>query len=70
MELKAKPGCCEEASMLSHQFYIPCNRPAVRMIKNKDPQSPYRMCEMCADHNVKNRGATDVGPFVSEHVYG
>jgi hypothetical protein len=62
-ELKAAPGCCEEASTLSAQFYIPCNRPATRMIRNTDQQSPYRMCEMCADHNVKNRSATDAGPY-------
>ncbi len=63
MELKAKPGGCEEASPQSGEYYIPCNRPAVRMVKNRDPQSPYRMCAMCADHNVRNRGAEDVGPY-------
>jgi hypothetical protein len=62
--LTANPWGCEEASILSHSFYIPCNRPATRLIKNSDPQSPYRMCDECADHNVRNRGAEDVGPFV------
>jgi hypothetical protein len=66
VELRAKPGGCEEASPMSHHFYIPCNRPATRMIKNRDPQSPYRMCDICADHNVRNRGAEDVGPFKEE----
>lgn len=33
------------------------------MVKNNDSQSPYRMCGGCADHNVKNRGAEDVGPY-------
>jgi hypothetical protein len=60
--LKASPGCCEEASALSHSTYIPCNKPAARMVKNRDTE-PYRMCEMCADHNVHNRGATDLGPY-------
>jgi hypothetical protein len=64
MTLKASPTGCEEASSMSRQFYIPCNLPATRMIKNRDPQSPYRMCDMCAWHNVENRGAEDVGPFV------
>lgn len=60
-ELKAKPDCCEEASMLSHSFYIPCNRPAVSIVEHRDGR--YRMCEMCADHNVRNRGAKLVGPY-------
>jgi hypothetical protein len=51
---------------MSHEFYIPCNAPATRMIKNRDPQSPYRMCDMCADHNVRNRGGEDVGPYNAE----
>jgi len=55
--LKAKDHCCEEASLSSHSFYIPCNRPATHIvgwIGRSD--APIRMCEMCADHNVKNRG--------------
>lgn len=52
--LKAKPGCCEEASTLSHNFYIPCNRPATKII---DARGEYlRMCDGCADHSVRNRG--------------
>lgn len=62
MNLKAEPGGCEEASPLSHSFYIPCNAPAAYVVKNRDP-TPYRMCAQCADHNVRNRGATIVGPF-------
>lgn len=62
-DFEAKPGGCEEASPMSHQFYIPCNQPATRMVKTRDP-NPYRMCDMCADHNVRNRGAKDIGPFV------
>ena len=62
MELKAKPGCCEEASTLSHNFYIPCNAPATQLIKTSDPQ-PYRMCEPCASHNARNRGAHSLGPY-------
>lgn len=51
--------------MTSHAFYIPCNRPAVCMIQMRS-EGPYRMCEMCADHNVRNRGGTDVGPYEGE----
>jgi len=47
---------CEEASMLSSDRYIPCGKPAVALVKNRDPR-PYFMCMGCADHNVTNRGA-------------
>ena len=47
---------CEEASMLSVRMYIPCGKPATFLVKNRDPK-PYFMCEACADHNVRNRGA-------------
>jgi len=45
---------CEETSL----FYSPllCFAPAEFVVKNCDPK-PYNMCAMCADHNVKNRGA-------------
>lgn len=62
VELKAKPHCCEEASLASRDFYIPCDNPAVFIVKTSD-QAPYRMCEMCADHNVRNRGAKLIGPY-------
>lgn len=67
MDLKAKPGGCEDASPLSGAFYIPCNKPAVRMIgfgKDGKGEGPYRMCEMCGWHSVKNRNGTDLGIFV------
>ena len=54
------PGtACQEASMQSTTHYIPCGRPAMFVVKNRDPH-PYAMCEMCADHNARNRGATYV----------
>lgn len=63
-ELKANPGCCEEAAPISSQFYIPCNQPATRMVSFIERgEGPYRMCAGCAWHNTKNRGATDIGPF-------
>lgn len=60
--LEASPGCCQEASFNSREYYIPCNKPAVSVVQTKDP-TPYRMCAMCADHNVRNRGATLVGSY-------
>lgn len=58
MTLKAPPpgSRCEEASPLSHKVFIPCGRPAVVIVKTRDPK-PYNMCAACADHNVRNRGA-------------
>jgi len=57
VDIKANPNCCEEASLLSRNYYIPCNRPAVCIVGWKGrSDTPIRMCEMCTDHNVKNRG--------------
>lgn len=56
INLKAKEHCCEEASLSSHSFYIPCNKPAVNVVGWKGrSDNPIRMCEFCTDHNVKNR---------------
>jgi len=63
-ELKAAPNCCEEASALSVKTYVPCNRPAVSIVRfERTGEGPYRMCHMCATHNVNNRGATLIGPY-------
>jgi len=59
--LKAKPDCCEECAM-GAPIYIPCNKPATVIVKTRDA-TPYRMCEHCADHNVRNRGAKIIGPY-------
>jgi hypothetical protein len=61
MPLKASEYCCEEASMLSRETYIPCNAPAKFVVRHREGE--YRMCEACADHNVKNRGGVLVGPY-------
>lgn len=54
-DLKASPGCCEEAAM-GFSFYMPCNRPATHVIGWKGRTEPaIRMCWMCADHNIRNR---------------
>lgn len=55
LDLKAKPGCCEECT-LGASFYVPCNQPATHVIGWKGrKEPPIRMCIMCADHNVRNR---------------
>lgn len=64
MELKAAPGCCEEASIVSHQTYIPCNRPARYVVGwARRREGPYRMCESCTEHSVSNRGAEIIEPI-------
>lgn len=67
-DLKARPGCCEEASVHSTNAYIPCNAPAVRLVGYKSGEGPYRMCAACADHNVRNRNGIDKGPYEAPTV--
>lgn len=66
--LKALPGRCEEASPLSHDVYIPCNAPAVRMVFSPSDNREYRMCEPCAWHNTMRRGMQDRGLMVAAPV--
>jgi hypothetical protein len=47
---------CQEASMLSRAYYIPCNAPAVAIVYHDKDQRGYYMCTPCTDHNVRNRG--------------
>lgn len=62
--LKANAHCCEEASLNSSQFYIPCNKPAVSVVGWRGHNdNPIRMCAFCADHNVSNRGGYIVEPY-------
>lgn len=53
-DLKARPDGCEDASALSTTHYIPCDRPAVFIVKNQ-AGTKYRMCQLCAQHSVQNR---------------
>ena len=63
-ELVAKPHCCEEASTMSGQFYIPCNKPAINIVGwiNRNDK-PIRMCQFCSNHNVQNRNGYVVKPY-------
>lgn len=47
---------CQEASSASHATYIACGALAVFIVQTRDPHA-YAMCDACADHNVRNRGA-------------
>lgn len=53
-------GECEEASMASVNFYIPCTRPAKRAVYHLNDDATYRMCNGCADHNIRNRGGEEL----------
>ena len=52
-----KDARCQEASIFSRESYIPCGAPAVAVIRHKRERD-YYMCLGCADHNLRNRGAT------------
>lgn len=63
MNLKANPDCCEEAA-LGIPFYAPCNKPATKIIGWKGrSDTPIRMCDDCANHNIKNRNGYALRSF-------
>lgn len=67
MELKADPHCCEEEAAASLDFYIPCNKPALAMIKWKHrADAPIRVCAQCEEHNLKRRGGERVSDYSPE----
>lgn len=62
----AAPDGCEEASTMSQETYIPCNRPARWRMQNvKYKTDTLRMCDFCADHNLR-RGYENIGPYPSK----
>jgi hypothetical protein len=65
--IKAKEHCCEEAAMGMGDAYFPCNQPATKIIRPRQNGSEpdLRMCDMCADHSVRNRGMLLVGPYTA-----
>lgn len=65
LTLKAGDGRCQEASFISTTKYIPCNAEAKFYVQQKGGDV-LRMCEGCADHNVKNRGAKKTGDYTLE----
>ncbi len=49
---------CQETTGMIGDHYTRCNRPAVVVVKHLGRnEDPYAMCELCASHNVGNRGA-------------
>lgn len=62
----AKPHHCEEASLFAPPgCYLPCNEPATKIVTGRDGVD-IAMCDMCADHNTKNRGARSERPYDPE----
>lgn len=51
---------CEEASILSTNFYVPCGKPTVKSVYHRRDNKSYAMCVVCADHNIRNRGGLEV----------
>lgn len=64
IQLKARDHGCEEAAPGSSDFYIPCNKPATKIMHHAGHNETYRMCDMCADHN-KRRGFVETGEYTA-----
>ena len=62
IEFRAEEGGCEEAALISSEVYIPCNKPATQVLHCDRDRRDYRMCDFCADHNIR-RGMTFVREF-------
>lgn len=43
-------------------------KPGAQLVEHKG-EGIYRMCEMCAFHNVKNRRAVERGPYIKGVLY-
>lgn len=48
---------CQEASTASGATYIPCGEDGTKLVLSERGQRIYVMCDACADHNIRNRGA-------------
>ncbi len=47
---------CQEASIYSYAFYVPCGNEAVAIVYQAKDRRAYYMCEACTYHNINNRG--------------
>lgn len=66
MTVKTTPPC-EEVLGLFDGKAINCGKPSTQIIRFTN-EGPYRMCNECSWHSVKNRGATvigDINPVVN-----
>lgn len=54
---------CQEIISSVGTILIKCERPAVKIIYHeRDGKHFYFMCDMCASHSLKNRGAIELVP--------
>lgn len=51
--------------MLGGGGYLPCNAPATQIVgwPQRPGEADLRMCDMCANHNIRNRGAEHIRFF-------
>ena len=61
--IEANAGMCQERNYFMPEF--PCNKPATTSVKFHG-EPALRMCDACADHSIRNRGAENLGPYIQE----
>lgn len=65
MNIKAADHCCEECA-IGFSAYMPCNKPATQIIGwIGRTDEPIRMCDACADHNIRNRNGQKLRDYYS-----
>lgn len=53
LDFTAEWNGCEEAALGCRDIYIPCNKPATQVLHCSRDKRDYRMCDFCADHNIR-----------------
>lgn len=51
---------CEDSSNFVNGMHWTCGRPAMKSVYHERDNKSYAMCDMCADHNIRNRGGLEV----------
>jgi hypothetical protein len=55
--LNKSPIHCQEAAPISSERYVACGNVTKKLVLSERGTRLYFMCDGCADHNVRNRGA-------------
>lgn len=66
--MTANEHCCEECAIMPPgvNAYFPCNKPATKIVGWKGRSDiPIRMCDGCADHNIRNRGGETIRLYIA-----
>lgn len=53
--------CHETYGMTGADIYIHCRKPAGKFVYHPKDRRAYPMCDMCAHHNIRNRGGIWAG---------